>query len=331
MIVTEDSQIVREDLHFFAQPSNAHHESVVLDSPSVPIKTYVIDSHTGDLAADWHWHDEGEFIGVLDGTMEFSFEGGTQALKAGDMLFINGRTAHQSQCVNDQYLRIVLLQFPMAAFFEADRIPGVSTEATLAMARPTAWMHWAAGTTLAQDFSDNCIAIATELTHKQPAYELMIRSRIFKTLAQLIRSGGIGERTASNPGHAALLAKINPVLRWMVDHLHENLTVEDARQLAGCSYHHFCHVFQKATGSTFVELLNKLRLQQVERLLLTTDLSITAISEQTGFSSLSYFNRVFRNHKQQTPSAFRQRVRRVAPSPSKLKETHCPATTDMAR
>jgi len=308
--VADDSQIVRADLHFFAQSSGVQRENVVLDSPSVPIKTYVIDSNNGALAADWHWHDEGEFIGVLDGQMAFSFEGGTQPLEAGDMLFVSGRTAHQSRCVNDQYLRIVLLQFPMAAFFEADRIPGLSMEATLAMARPKAWMHWAAGTALAQDFSDNCMAIAAELTDKQPAYELMIRSRILKTLAQLIRSGGIGERTATSPGNSALLAKINPVLRWMVDHLHENLTVEDARQLAGCSYHHFCHVFHKATGSTFVELLNNLRLQQVERLLLTTDLSITAIAEQTGFSSLSYFNRVFRNHKQQTPSAFRQRVRR---------------------
>ena len=58
-------------------------------------------------------------------------------------------------------------------------------------------------------------------------------------------------------------------------------------------------------GVTFVEHLTKLRLEKAKELLAYTDLDIREIAEKVGFRNANYFSRVFKKHKQMTPSAYR--------------------------
>lgn len=60
------------------------------------------------------------------------------------------------------------------------------------------------------------------------------------------------------------------------------------------------------TGQSPQQLLLEQRLQYASQLLTTTNLSITAISHQSGFASHSYFSRKFKSMFQQTPSNYRQ-------------------------
>ena len=52
--------------------------------------------------------------------------------------------------------------------------------------------------------------------------------------------------------------------------------------------------------------LIRYRLQQAQRLLLTSTLSVKEISCKCGFSDSSYFVKVFRKHMKQTPSEYRK-------------------------
>ena len=54
------------------------------------------------------------------------------------------------------------------------------------------------------------------------------------------------------------------------------------------------------------DYINKFRIDKAVDLLLNTDLSITEISEQTGFSYQRYFSSVFKQVKGVTPSQFRR-------------------------
>ena len=59
----------------------------------------------------------------------------------------------------------------------------------------------------------------------------------------------------------------------------------------------FCKFFKKATGKTYSDYLNELRINEACRLLVQSDKSIIQISFDCGFETLSYFNRVFLNKK----------------------------------
>ena len=87
--------------------------------------------------------------------------------------------------------------------------------------------------------------------------------------------------------------KLDKVIEYVESHYNENINVEKACELLNINYYYFCRLFKKATGSTFIQYLNFVRISVAEKLILTTDMSITRIIMETGFSSLSYFNRIF--------------------------------------
>ena len=64
--------------------------------------------------------------------------------------------------------------------------------------------------------------------------------------------------------------------------------------------------FKAATGSSLIEYLQNLRVEEAKRLLESTELPIEDISEQTGYSDTSFFRRLFKRLTGLTPSRYRQ-------------------------
>ena len=74
---------------------------------------------------------------------------------------------------------------------------------------------------------------------------------------------------------------------------------------AGCLSSHF----RKAVGISPMQYVTQSRLQRARLLLLNTELSIAAVSEQCGYPDVSNFVRRFHLQFQQTPLQFRQKHR----------------------
>lgn len=98
---------------------------------------------------------------------------------------------------------------------------------------------------------------------------------------------------------------------YIMDHIDSPITLEDVASVAHMSPHSFCRYFKKATGKTLSGFVNEIRIGLACRYLLDTDMKIADICHHTGFQSLSYFNRRFRELLQCSPRQWRQQ-RRVA-------------------
>ena len=75
--------------------------------------------------------------------------------------------------------------------------------------------------------------------------------------------------------------------------------------MMGFDRSYFCRIFKSAIGATFTEYLNFVRICKAEKKLATTSESILEISAEVGFSSVSYFNKIFKKYKNCSPSAYR--------------------------
>jgi len=64
-------------------------------------------------------------------------------------------------------------------------------------------------------------------------------------------------------------------------------------------------LFQTATGTSPVQYLITLRMKTAVHLLVTTDLPVLEISEQTGFNDPAYFSRLFRQKTGMSPVGYR--------------------------
>lgn len=102
--------------------------------------------------------------------------------------------------------------------------------------------------------------------------------------------------------------QFNDLLAYIDEHYMDALTLEDTASLMGFSKFHFSRLFKDYTGYTFCDYLNYRRIKATEELLPHAELPITEIAMQVGFSSISTFNRLFREYKKCSPSEYRSKL-----------------------
>lgn len=92
---------------------------------------------------------------------------------------------------------------------------------------------------------------------------------------------------------------------YINQHYQEKLNLEDTAATVGFSKFHFTRIFKQYMNMTFYEYLNKKRVKCAEGLLYSTEMSVTDVAMNSGFSSMSAFDRTFKSTNGCSPSEFR--------------------------
>lgn len=99
------------------------------------------------------------------------------------------------------------------------------------------------------------------------------------------------------------------VLREIVDyiqkHLSQDLSLVELAAVAHMSSHHFSNLFKQSTGRAPHQYITKCRIEAAKQLLMQRDLTIVEVCHYVGFQSQSHFTKVFRQHTNVTPKAYR--------------------------
>ena len=101
------------------------------------------------------------------------------------------------------------------------------------------------------------------------------------------------------------IQKFNDLLDYIDLHCTEDLILEELADMIGFSKYHFSRLFKQYTNFSFNDYVNYRRVKLAEKLLETPELPVTDIALQSGFNSISTFNRIFRKVKDCTPSEYR--------------------------
>ena len=99
---------------------------------------------------------------------------------------------------------------------------------------------------------------------------------------------------------------IAKTLDYINNHVSENITVDDICTAIPMSKYYFCRRFKAALNMTVMDYILKTRLTLAKNMLVKEETSVTGISEACGFSSISYFCRVFKNDTGMTPQEYRR-------------------------
>ena len=102
------------------------------------------------------------------------------------------------------------------------------------------------------------------------------------------------------------LAQINAIVSRITDHLAEPLSAADLAQELDMTESRFSRFFRRATGNTFTDFVNLVRVNRACQLLMETDRYITHIAYDVGFNNMANFNRRFLDIKGMTPSEYRK-------------------------
>jgi len=101
------------------------------------------------------------------------------------------------------------------------------------------------------------------------------------------------------------LKKMNQFIEKNFDKL---ISLDDVSDYLGISKQYFCYIIKHEYNTTFINYLNKYRVEKAKLLLNNNETRINSISGQVGFSSDSYFIKVFKSITGLTPGEYQNYV-----------------------
>jgi AraC family transcriptional regulator len=100
--------------------------------------------------------------------------------------------------------------------------------------------------------------------------------------------------------------RIEGVMRYIHDHLHEPLDRETLAAVAGFSIPHFHRVFTAQMGESAISYIRRLRLERAGRKLRMGAVDITEVALAAGYDTHAAFSKAFKQQFGLSPREFRQ-------------------------
>lgn len=117
------------------------------------------------------------------------------------------------------------------------------------------------------------------------------------------------ESAPFSPAWNGTKATVGRALRLIEEGFLDSRTINDLAEKLGVGARHLNRLFKQHLRATPTRVAKTSRVQRAKRLLDTTDMTITEIGWQSGFSSIRSFNSVFSQTYKVSPSAMRKRSR----------------------
>lgn len=154
------------------------------------------------------------------------------------------------------------------------------------------------------------IASATQLMQQIADSQGMTRLGHFFILMELLAGCEqyqlLSATTSAQSADESSIDRTNRAVDYIFAHYGRELSLEEVAEHLGMKPTYFSRVFKQATGRSFVEFVNRLRISKSCELLAEGDRPVTEVCFASGFNNLSNFNRRFQQLKGMTPSHYRR-------------------------
>ncbi len=289
------------------QSTENHQEIVPMEQTGLPYVCLMTGSENfKEGLFPWHWHTAMEIDFIESGEVDFRTPEQTIHLRRGDAIFINSGCLHSYQYTETDGLMLY------AHLFDTRFLSGEYNNAIdQKYIRP---VLQCSGLQAVAIRSDSRLGIRmlselvelTELMQTEPfGYELAARAALSRFWCLFLEH--IQPTLAANKGHHHPdTERMKQMMTYIKDHFSERIALPDIAAAAGISPRECIRCFQRSIGDTPVNYLNVYRIQMAMQLLTRTADSVTEISEACGFSSISYFGKLFREKTGVTPSEYRK-------------------------
>lgn len=245
---------------------------------------------------DYHYHEYIEILFFLSGNGLVCVNGHENLYEANTLVIVNSQRAHAIKVLSpSQYICIKV----SPDIFYCDEImyalPFISEERN--------------GYVFKFDQADEIQIrsllkkVMQEWNEMNYGFELAIRSLLLDFFLRVLR------QRLHNNDIVYNMNKISPAIQSAIIYVANNFTTiteYEISKLCHLSYNYFSYLFKKTMGKSFKDYLLDTKLYHAEKLLLSTNKSITEIALEIGFSTTSHFISLFKKKNGTTPAKFRK-------------------------
>ncbi|WP_210051866.1 helix-turn-helix domain-containing protein [Neorhizobium petrolearium] len=257
-----------------------------------------------------HWHAQVEVNYVIRGTVRYRMGEHDIRLDAGQMCLFWGGQPHRMDESSDDSL-YAGAHLPLVHFFRL-RLPGdVSRQL----------MHGATLLTSATDTADRenfarwfeYVTSGNPLKRQHAVDELLLRiERIALDSYCMIPDALSGaEPISPDQPYAQSARSVARMCDFIAANFMQDIDTIDIARAAELHPKYAMNIFRKSTGMTLSKYVNLLRLSRAQALLMQEGANVLQVAMDSGFGSISAFNKSFRHIAGMSPSDFRRDIRVV--------------------
>ena len=269
-------------------------EQVVFNNPKMPVFSRECTSEPNSF----HFHPELELIYVISGEMKVKSENKTYCINSDEVLFVNSSTPHSTIYKSSDFSgHLVQFRNPLIGkghlgylyrFFSPD------SEGLYVFSDDNE-----------KDSVKSSIEDILRINVKNDSVsQCLVASQMYKILSVLYEKNLIYSPETKLTNNESI-QRLIPVLEYIDLNYSGQISLSELSDILNLNEYYFCRLFKKAIGCTATEYINYVRTYYASNMLLE-DKNIVDICYETGFSSLSYFNRTFKKYFVYPPSVYRK-------------------------
>lgn len=279
-------------------------ENVQHGSAAFPLQYYYEDIWDFDHhCIDWHWHYELEYMYVKTGSAVCYVGQEKVTVNAGSAILINSRAVHRfeasaSTIIPNIVFSPTLLAAEESLLYTESIRPILQNGVSFIVLSPDQPRQAACLQRMQEVFS--CM----EEDHPDPM-QIVISMLLFWNEA-----GEFMLKENTQPGHEQTNAshiRLQLMLQYIQEHYREQIRLEDIADAVHIGKSTMMQIFHCYIHLSPIAYLIQYRVRKAALLLKTTEKSIAAIADETGFESATYFCRRFRESYQMTPTMYRKK------------------------
>lgn len=245
-----------------------------------------------------HWHTMAEFILAAKDGCHFTVNEESITLNAGEVLLVWPTELHEIISCPDSSTTV--LQFDATIITECKDF--------------NIYYHNLRNIHNLKKFSAEvndffCQAITDiEVLYSEPFAEPKILVKIYEMMIELCRNlqeSAIAQSVYTTPSDHTFYI-IKKACSFIDANCERDLSQTEVAEFCGFSTYYFSKIFHKYTLETFPEYLTKRRIAVSTQLLQNKSISIADVSYQSGFQSISNFNKLFKKNMGCTPMQYRK-------------------------
>lgn len=253
-----------------------------------------------------HWHKEVEFTYVYQGKMRYQVNDKIYELKKGQCLFINANTFHRGEHINKEECKYFAMTFNIHFLANEEELIYKKYVLPIIYSKNLSSFVCLPENKLEKKIIKQVKYIDKCYRKQNLFYELEIKEHLLKLWQILWEAFESEIEIDIDRNYYRQLIKIKQITQFIHKHYAEKITLQNIADNLHISISDCSHSFKKFMKESIFEYILHYRIQQSLYLLQDKELSILQISLKVGFSSTSYYSKLFKKYMKMTPKEYRR-------------------------
>lgn len=257
-----------------------------------------------------HYHSYIEILFGISGTYEVILNGKYHSFVEGDLVLINSKEVHKINACSESGGQYIVIRFEPEIIYNSMFQNHLQLKYVLPfILENSEHQKVIKKETIETTFIPELLyEILKEYETEAYGYELAIKNHIGRIFLWILR---YFHETNTDFMHSPLsniplIMRLQPSFDYVLEHFSEEIKTTEMAVLCNMSSSYFSRTFNQQMGMNFNEYVNYIRITEAEKLLVSTSMNITEIANAVGFSTTSYFIKLFKTYKNTSPKQFRK-------------------------